>query len=100
MYFITCFQKLGEDELGRFEAGAIRTFGYYEELEDAKNALSENIGDMHECLYEYGVIEEIGEGIHYFAHNRWFFKYDEEKDGFFEIEEPKEVNHICNFALG
>lgn len=100
MYFITCFEKLEKDKLGWLNTGASRTFGYYKELKDAKEALNNNSCDMHEYLYKYAIVEEIGEGIHYFAENRWFFEYDDKKGGFFEIEEPAITKNTCNFALG
>lgn len=55
---------------------------------------------MHECIYMYGVIENIPSGIHPIVKERYFFKYNQEKQGFFEIEEPKEFKHYCNVAIG
>ncbi len=100
MFFITCFSKLEKDKLGWLDMGSSRTFGFKSDFESAKTALNENICDMHEYLYLYAVVEEINEGIHPYVENRWFFKWDKEKDGFFEISEPEEFKHYCNIALG
>lgn len=100
MFFITCFEKVSTDDLGWISMGATRTFGYERTFTDAKYALNTNCYDMHEYLYDYAVVEDICDGIHPHCKDRWFFKYDSEKDGFFEIDEPAEFEHYCNIALG
>lgn len=100
MYFITCFEKIGTDDYGWLETGAVRTFGYYDNFEYADEALRQNCCDMYEYLYMYAVVEKIDPGIHPIAEKRWFYKYDEEKDGFYPIREPKELEHYINIALG
>lgn len=99
MYFITCFQKIDEDNYG-LSVGASRTFGYLDNFDEANDALKYNVCDMHEYLYRYAVIEKIGTGIFPIAEERWFYKYNEEKGGFYPIEEPKEFEHYTNIALG
>ena len=101
MYFITCFEKCKtHHELGFFDGGDSRCFGYYEYLYDAVKALKENRCDMHEYIYWYAVIEKIGEGIHPTVEREYWFKYDKEQDGFFKIKKPKETRCVCNHALG
>ena len=55
---------------------------------------------MWEYLYDYAVVEEMEPGIHPDVKNRWFFKFDREKNGFFRMDEPEEFAHYCNIALG
>ena len=55
---------------------------------------------MNEHLYVYAVVEKIEEGIHPLALERWWYKYDREKDGFFPMEEPEFMKHYINIALG
>ena len=100
MYFITCFRKVTKDDLGWLDMGETRTFGYYDNFDDADKALKDNYCDMHETIYHYAVVEKIDAGIHHIAEKRWFYKYDKEKDGFYPIEEPKEFEHHINIALG
>lgn len=100
MYFITCFEKCEKDKNGWFDGGAARTFGYEEMFEDAKRALNTNTYDMHEYLYTYAVIEKIGPHIHPDVQMEQWFKWDEERDGFFEIEKPDAAYGVCNHALG
>lgn len=100
MFFITCFQKIEIDKLGWLDMGASRVFGFKETFEQAECALNENTCDMFEFLYEYAVVEQMSPAIHPDVEGRWFFKWDNEKQGFFRIDEPKEFLHYCNIALG
>ena len=100
MYFITCFEKCERDEEGEFDGGATRTFGYEETLDEAEAALIFNVCDMHEYLYEYAVVEKIGPYIHPEVEEEIWFKWDEEKQGFFRIERPEATYGVCNHALG
>lgn len=99
MFFITCMSKLEEDQYGP-NYGASRTFGYYKTFEDCDESLKCNNCDMHEHLYVYAVVEKIEEGIHPLALERWWYKYDTEKGGFFPMEEPEFMKHYINIALG
>ena len=100
MYFITCMSKCEKDKLGWFDGGDMRTFGYKETLEAAEKALNENWCDMREYLYEYAVVENFTPGIHPIAEEEYWFKWDEQKMGFFRIDKPDCTRNICNFALG
>lgn len=100
MFFITCFSKIAKDDLGWLDIGAFRTFGFKETFEEAEYALNHNVCDMWEYLYDYAIVEEMHPAIHPIAENRWFYKYDREKNGFFSMEEPEEFKHCCNIALG
>lgn len=99
MFFITCMSKLEDDQYGP-NYGAIRTFGYYKTFEDCDESLKCNACDMHEYLYNFAVVEKIEEGIHPLALERWWYKYDKEKGGFFPMEEPEFMKHYINIALG
>ena len=80
MYFITCFSNFESEYLDNY-----RTFGYFSDLTMCVQALNENCADMCEArYYTYAVIEEISEGIHSHAAKQiaWF-RWDEEKEGFY-----------------
>ncbi len=78
-----------------------RCWGFYFNRDNAVNALHHNITDMHERLYNYAVIEGYREGIgHEVKEKRQFFKYDKERDGYFEIEEPEELKYLVSFSIG
>ena len=73
---------------------------FWAEYEMAVGALHENRTDMHETCYGYALIEEIGSGICAIVEKRQWFKWNKEKRGYFEIEEPECVKHLANFAIG
>ena len=50
--------------------------------------------------YTYAVIEKISEGIHQHAKQIAWFRWDEEKEGFYETEKPEWANGKYGFALG
>ena len=100
MFFITCFSKCENDARGNLDIGDMRTFGYFDNLETSKQALNENWCDMHEGLYEFAVIENIGQGIHSHAKEIAWFRWDDEKWGFFEIQKSECTEGYCNYALG
>ena len=100
MYFITCFEKCETDKFGWFDGGSRRTFGYRETLESAEEALNLNICDMREYLYDYAVIEKLGPYIHPDVEAEIWFKWDDEKQGFFRIEKPDPTYGFCNYAFG
>ena len=101
MWFITVMEKVEQTKLGWPEFGCDRTWGFYSERETAVQALHENWTDMWETCYDYAVIEKYDEGIsHCNFDSRQWFKFDEERGGYFEIAEPKCVKHVGSIALG
>ena len=102
IFLITCFCKCEKDENGFFDGGGQRSFGFRYSFEEAEEALNKNMCDMHETIYHYAVVEELGPYIHPCPpESEVWFKYDREKDGFFQIEKPKETEGFCNFgAIG
>ena len=96
MYFITGFIKR-EFNGQVFNLGSSRTFGYYMNSSDAKEAVIHNACDMFEGIYNYVVIEHIEEGIYNPASGRLFFKWNDEKKEYEEIE-PIE-DHWGNYAF-
>ena len=100
MYFVTVFDKIEPSDVFYAEFGCQRTWGYYTEYEMAARALHENRTDLHEGCYEYALIEKIGPGIIALCEERQWFKWNKEKRGYFEIEEPECVKYLTNFAIG
>lgn len=101
MYFITCFQKYEQDERTHIpDIGSLRTFGYYPYKELAVEDLHKNNLDIHECLYNYAVIEKIPMGLYPIAEETIYFKWDEEKRGFYEISSADMQDNFGNYAFG
>lgn len=101
-WFITVFTNCEEDDLGWPKIGSSRCWGFYSNKEDALNTLHENRTDLWETCYDFAVLEPYYEGIsgYCFKESRQFFEYDIEKNGYFEIDEPKEMKHVVGFAIG
>ena len=55
---------------------------------------------MHEFYHTYAVVEKIGKGIHSRPEKVVWFKWDDEKEGFYETEKPEWAEGWSNFALG
>jgi hypothetical protein len=100
MYFITCFEKYEKTKLGWPNIGSNRTFGYYPHKEWAIEDLHNNNLDMHEAVYDYAVVEKIPMGLYQLAEERIFFKWDEEKQGFFEVDGTDMQDCFGNYAFG
>ena len=100
-WFITVFEKV-KTNIGWPDIGACRVWGFYTNKEDALNTLHENRTDLWETCYDYAILEPYYEGIseYCFEEDRQFFKYDAEKDGYFEIDEPEGFNHVVGFGIG
>jgi hypothetical protein len=99
-WFITAIesQKEGVSNAEYFTKHPPRTFGFYAEYSDAVVAILANTMNMHECIYDYIVLEKIGEGIHPQTEEEYWFKWNGSK---WEMcEKPAFVCFICNFALG
>lgn len=97
MYFITCFQKYEIDKNGWPDVGHCRTFGYYNDRDVAIRMVELNNLDIQERLYNYAVVEYIPEGLYNIAEERIFFKWNEEKRMFEQIEEF--IDHCGNYAF-
>ena len=100
MYFITCFGKCGANELGWFDYGDKRTFGYYEDYDNAKTAVEANSLDIHEGIYAFAVIERILPGTLPLAEEIAWFRWDDEKDEFVKTDKPECTYGTCNHAFG
>ena len=102
MWFVTVIEKLDTNGYGDgfCDTGDTRTWGFYSDVNDAISALHNNRTNMHECFYDYAIIEEYNEGICNGTLRYQWFKWDNERDGYFEIDEPRCVSRMCDFAIG
>lgn len=100
-WFITVMGKCEMID-GFLHTHPTRCWGFYDNKDTALAALHNNRTDMWETVYSYAVLEPYYEGLcgYCFDEPRQFFKYDIEKDGYFEIEEPEGIKNYVGFALG
>lgn len=78
-----------------------RTWGWYPDIEQAKEALEKNYGDLYEGEYQYGVIEEVPMGVMWGGGEtkEWWYKWKGswEKGKFQSCEKPDEYKNIICF---
>lgn len=77
-----------------------RTFGFYKEYSDAITAVFETRCNMHECLYDYLVMEKIAEGIHPDVVEEIWFYWDDDRNAWGSCEKPAFAMGLTNWALG
>lgn len=100
IYVITVMTKSARDGHGYCTHGNTRIWGFWYDKEIALQALHENWTDMWEYTYNYAVLEEYQEGtIARFVSAQWF-KFDRERDGYFEIEKPEWEDDSYGVAMG
>ena len=86
MWFVTVVEKMEDTEYYWANYGSTRTWGYYSDKEVATQSLHENWTNMRENFWNYAVIEEYEEGICNDTGERQWFKWNEERQGYFEID--------------
>ena len=101
IYTIMVVEKIEKGLIGLPDFGSSSLCGYYFDKDVAFETVKENACDINENFYDYAVIEEVEEGLYHPATSeRWFFKYDKEKDQYEQIEEPDFLNLYCGFTIG
>ena len=78
------------------DTGCQADMGFYYRKEDAIAAMHENTCDIRECVYDYGYVIEQMPGLYTCPgpDSRIYFAWDDQRGGFFEAEEPKEMRHL------
>ena len=78
-----------------------RVVGWFETLQDAENNLKVNCGDVHECRYDYAVIEELKPGFYSGAHAvRHWYEWVPELKGYTNIKCPPQWLGITAIGIG
>ena len=98
IYAIYVAEKSGADpvisktgkNLGFPDLGCTALMGFYYEKKDAIKAMHNNAADIRECVYNYGFVVKWRPGLYSSAgrEDRIYFKWDDEKKGFYEADEP------------
>ena len=84
-------------KLGFRDLGCTDNVGYYYNLDDAISALNENACDMRETVYDAAFILCRFPGLYQNSgtEGRMYFRWDPEREGYFQAEEPKIFEHIA-----
>lgn len=89
IYVITTFEKVGVDNHGFPDYGDQRCVGWFDNYEDAIEAVECDEGLFHEGVYNYAVIEILGCGLYPVRYGREYFKYNRDKESYEPIEKEK-----------
>lgn len=104
IYTVTMFQKIDRliinDDTGAYlpDFGERRCVGYFTDLKRAFEAVTNNEQNIYENFYKYCVIESYEPGLFPLNLDRYFFEWQE--NTYIQIDEPIEVNKVCNFSIG
>ena len=99
IYTITTLNKLHEENIPYDSLGP-RCIGWFNNHEDAKHAVTNNMGDMWEGSYTYAVIERVGEGLYQTEPDYELFKFNTKTMKYEPIETPEYMKHFCSFGIG
>ncbi len=102
MYFITAIisQEHLNDKFPLHNKLKNHTFGYYPTFEEAHAAVTDNVGNMCECMYDYIVIENIPSGVHALSDGENWYQWSSNLNCWQSCVKPEEFRGIINFALG
>lgn len=94
MYFITMIQIKNNEEEDR------RCVGYFDNFNEAEHVIINNICDLNETIYNYGLIENIKSGLYQYDENPIWYKFDEKSNKYFKCDRPKGFENYTGFAIG
>lgn len=80
-----------------------RCIGYYENKSDAIRAVIDNKGEMHECLYNYIVIEEIPSGVWASTISETWYEWNFPEKRWEKIDKPlkyRKFGQVVGFGVG
>ena len=100
IYVIMMLEKLEIDaDYWYPDFGSTSIVGWYKDKDVAFEDVVNNALDIRECAYDYALIEESEEGLYTSSRTRWFFKWNDEKQIYEQIEEPKFLHHFSGFII-
>jgi len=94
------YKRTSEDQKEYYTIVSSRTWGWYKELDDAKECVLHNYGDIAEIEYHYALIEEVKEGVLWGVDipKEWWYKWEGDwEDGEYQLSKKpdEEKNVIC-----
>lgn len=100
IYTVTTMSKIPSIE--SYEPYDCRCVGWFQEFDDADQAVRHNNGDIYEVgSYPYAIIEKIDEGFYGTSpHERTLYEFNRKTEMYEPIPEPETLKHLCGFGIG
>lgn len=91
------FEKDGKQLPSGYPDANLNNMGFYYELDAAVEAMHENRCDIRETVFQAGFILCRFPGLYYAvtSDSRIYYLWDNEKNGFYESEEPELFKHVA-----
>ena len=98
IFLVTTVEKIKEEPTTKLQTfGDRRCVGFFETIEDAMIAVSERLKDK---FYRYCIIEEVKDGLFKRSDNRYIFEWSSKERRYIQIDEPRLIHMVTNFAIG
>ena len=99
-YFLTVMDtKIYDDGSEGYKS--TRCWGYDESFDRLVEALENNYTDIHECTYDWAVVEEHIMSFFAVPTGRFqWFKWNEEKEGYEQCDPPEWSHGIISWGIG
>lgn len=98
---ITLIDSKDEDKISPEDSK--RCIGWFDNTKEALDAVKANKGDMHECLYNYIVIEEVPSGVWKLVTNEVWFTWSMAREEWVPCKKPRKYRTFANvsgFGMG
>lgn len=100
IYAVKVMEKLEKTSNGFIDIGKTRIVGWYSDGDEAIKHVENNDWNIRDGIYDYALVEECDEGFYPYNSKRWFFKFDEDEEVYWVIQEPDFVKNTVNFTIG
>jgi hypothetical protein len=77
---------------------SVATIAWYSNRDDALDDIEKNAGDMHECYYDYLILEEVEE--FQMPSSKVVAWFHWEQDSWTECDLPKAFEGVVNWSMG
>lgn len=77
-----------------------RAFGYFFSLGEAMESVTNNEGDLHECLYTHAVIEAFPAGLWRMPISEFWYRWDFNIQSWAACDKPIFANGVVNWGIG
>lgn len=85
----------------REEGWEKRTWGFFDDFNEAEQAVIRNDTDIYECEYEYAVLEEHYMGTIAMGTGRMsWFRYNRDTEQYARIDPPEWSKNVCHWGIG